>query len=90
MFLNAGKKTRELSLDLHSVHLYSPRMTHRPITPAALRRLIQEWNTGEGFEAALIAFAAAMPVSQRTVYYWLSGKRKIRPVIAARIRSIRP
>lgn len=65
-------------------------MTHRPITPTALRRRIRQWDTGQGFEAALQAFAAAMPVASRTVYYWLSGKRKIRPVIAARIRSLKP
>jgi hypothetical protein len=65
-------------------------MTHRPITPAGLRRRIQKWDTGQGFEAALKAFAAAMPVAPRTVYYWLSGKRKIRPVISERIRSIQP
>lgn len=67
-----------------------PAMKHRPITPPALRRRIQKWDTGQGFEAALIAFAAKMPVSPRAVYYWLSGKRKIRPVIAARIRSLKP
>jgi hypothetical protein len=33
--------------------------------------------------------ARALPVSTRTIRYWLSGKRKIRPVIAARIRSLR-
>jgi plasmid maintenance system antidote protein VapI len=32
--------------------------------------------------------ARALPVSNRTVRYWVSGKRAIRPVIAARIRSL--
>jgi hypothetical protein len=77
-------------LDLHFVHLYAPHMTHRPITPDALRRRIRKWDAGQGFEAALEAFAAAMPVSPRTVYYWLSGERTIRPVIAERIRSVKP
>jgi hypothetical protein len=33
--------------------------------------------------------ARALPIkSTRTIRYWLSGKRKIRPVIAARIREL--
>jgi len=33
--------------------------------------------------------ARALPVSPRTVRYWLAGKRAIRPVIAERIKSLR-
>jgi hypothetical protein len=36
------------------------------------------------------AFAAMLPVDVRTVRYWLSGERKMRPVIAARIRALPP
>ena len=32
--------------------------------------------------------ARALPVSTRTVRYWLTGKRAIRPVIAERIRQL--
>lgn len=32
--------------------------------------------------------ARALPVSPRTVRAWLSGKRKLRPVIAERIRQL--
>jgi hypothetical protein len=32
--------------------------------------------------------ARALPVSTRTVRYWLSGERAIRPVIAERIRGL--
>lgn len=33
--------------------------------------------------------ARALPVSPRTVRYWLSGERAIREVIARRIRDLR-
>jgi hypothetical protein len=36
------------------------------------------------------AFAGAVPVSTRTVFYWLAKRRKIRPAMAARIRSLQP
>jgi hypothetical protein len=32
--------------------------------------------------------AEILPVSTRTIRYWLSGDRKMRPVIAERIRSL--
>lgn len=32
--------------------------------------------------------ARVLPVSTRTIRYWLSGKRKIRPIIAERIKSL--
>lgn len=34
------------------------------------------------------AFAAMLPVDPRSVRYWLSGERQMRPVIAQRIRSL--
>jgi DNA-binding transcriptional regulator YiaG len=54
------------------------------MTPAELRRIGEElygplWQT---------KLARALPVSPRTVRYWLSGKRRIRPVIAERIRGL--
>jgi hypothetical protein len=33
-------------------------------------------------------FAAKLKVSQRIVQYWLAGKRRLRPVIADRIRDL--
>jgi hypothetical protein len=36
------------------------------------------------------AFASAVPVSTRTVFYWLSGVRNMRPAMAERIRSLQP
>jgi hypothetical protein len=56
------------------------------MTPAELRDIGEELY-GPLWQSKL---ARAMPVSTRTIRYWLSGKRKIRPVIAARIRSLRP
>ncbi|AMV24062.1 hypothetical protein VT84_06675 [Gemmata sp. SH-PL17] len=54
------------------------------MTPAELRTFGEqlygtEWQT---------PLARALPVSTRTVSYWLSGDRKIREVIARRIRSL--
>lgn len=54
------------------------------MTPAELRshgeRLYgPRWQT---------SLARALPVNPRTVRAWLSGKRKMRPVIAERIRAI--
>jgi hypothetical protein len=54
------------------------------MTPAELRSL-GEIMFGPRWQTPL---ARALPVSSRTVRYWLSGKRAIRPVIAARIRQI--
>lgn len=34
------------------------------------------------------ALARALPVNPRTVRAWLSGKRKMRPVIAERIKAM--
>jgi plasmid maintenance system antidote protein VapI len=54
------------------------------MTPAELTA-IGEALYGERWKAKL---ARALPVSIRTVRYWVAGKRAIRPVIAARIRSL--
>ncbi len=52
------------------------------MTPTELRR-IGELLHGPHWQTKL---ARALPVSTRTIRYWLSGKRAIRPVIAERIR----
>ncbi|AMV24228.1 hypothetical protein VT84_07515 [Gemmata sp. SH-PL17] len=54
------------------------------MTPAELRACGEhlygtEWQT---------PLARALPVSTRTIRYWLSGERTIREVIARRIRSL--
>ncbi|MFO0847813.1 MAG: adhesin [Gemmataceae bacterium] len=52
--------------------------------PTELRK-IGEHTYGPRWQTKL---ARALPVSTRTVRYWLSGKRKIRPVIAERVRDL--
>lgn len=54
------------------------------MTPADLRSL-GERVYGPRWQTKL---ARALPVSTRSIRYWLSGKRKIRPVIAERIRGL--
>lgn len=54
------------------------------MTPAELR-IMGERLYGPRWQTKL---ARALPVSPRTVRYWLAGKRTIRPVIAERIRSL--
>jgi plasmid maintenance system antidote protein VapI len=54
------------------------------MTPAELRE-IGERLYGPRWQTML---ARALPVSPRSVRYWLSGKRPIRPAIAGRIRSL--
>jgi hypothetical protein len=54
------------------------------MTPAELRS-IGERLYGPRWQTKL---ARALPVSPRTIRYWLSGKRRIRPVIAERIRGL--
>jgi hypothetical protein len=56
------------------------------MTPAELRK-IGEALYGPRWQTPL---SRALPVSTRTIRYWLTGKRAIRPVIAARIRSLTP
>jgi hypothetical protein len=54
------------------------------MTPGELRK-IGEFLYGPCWQTPL---ARALPVSTRTIRYWLSGKRKIRPVVAERIRGL--
>lgn len=54
------------------------------MTPAELRD-IGERLYGPRWQTKL---ARALPMSPRTVRYWLSGKRRLRPVIAERIRGL--
>jgi hypothetical protein len=63
---------------------FESRPDHQSMTPAELRthgeRLFgSRWQT---------KLARALPVTPRSVRHWLSGKHPIRPVIAARIRSL--
>jgi transcriptional regulator with XRE-family HTH domain len=53
------------------------------MTPAELREIMnrQGWTQGD--------LARLLPMkSTRTVRYWLSGERQIRPLVAERIRSL--
>lgn len=54
------------------------------MTPAELRK-IGEDLFGPRWQFEL---ARALPVSTRAIRYWLSGDRRIRPVIAERIKSL--
>ncbi len=54
------------------------------MTPDQIRE-IGESLYGPRWQAKL---ARALTVSTRTVRYWLSGKRKIRPLVAERIRAM--
>ena len=62
---------------------------HRPLTTAELNRIITQWDDGSGVTAAVQAFAQAVPVAERTVWYWIGG-RKIHPAMAERVRSLQP
>jgi hypothetical protein len=55
------------------------------MTPAELRT-IGERLYGERWQSKM---GKALPVSTRTIRYWLSGKREIREVIARRIKSLK-
>lgn len=54
------------------------------MTPVELRE-IGERLYGPKWQARM---ARALPVSPRTIRYWLAEERAIRPVIAARIRGL--
>lgn len=54
------------------------------MTPVELRK-IGEKLFGPRWQTPL---ARALPVTTRSIRHWLSGKRKIRPLVAARIRSL--
>jgi hypothetical protein len=64
-------------------------MKHTHLTTAELHRIIARWDDGGGMTAAVQAFALAVPVAERTVWYWISG-RKIHLAMAERIRSLQP
>ena len=55
----------------------------KPISRRELRAIVIRHGGAE-------AFAALLPVDVRTVRYWLSGDRIMRPVIAERIRALPP
>jgi transcriptional regulator with XRE-family HTH domain len=53
------------------------------MTPSELREIMEQqgWTQGE--------MARLLPLkTTRTIRYWLSGKREIRPLVAARIRDL--
>lgn len=56
----------------------------RAMTPAELREKGEELF-GKRWQTKL---AKALPVSDRSIRHWLSGKHKISPVIEARINSL--
>jgi hypothetical protein len=60
----------------------------KPFLTAELQRVIARWDDGGGVTAAVQAFAHDLPVAERTVWYWLSGERQIRPLVAERIKGL--
>lgn len=61
-------------------------MKQNPVTTNELQQLTRGDNGG-GVTAAVQAFAQAVPVAERTVWYWLGG-RKIHPAFEGRIRQL--
>jgi hypothetical protein len=61
----------------------------KPLTTAELQKIIARWDDGSGVTGAVQAFALAVPVAERTVWYWIAG-RKIHQAMAERIRSLKP
>src|SRR5262249_6538648 len=61
----------------------------KPLTTAELQKIIHRWDNGQGVTVAVQAFAQAVPVAERTVWYWLGG-RTIHPALGERIRSLKP
>src|SRR5258708_6158180 len=57
---------------------------HAEMTPTELRRVGKRLYGEDWIEP----MAKVLPVTTRTIRYWLSGERKIRPVIAERILSL--
>jgi len=53
------------------------------MTPTELRKIMQEQDWTQDDLARLLPLKTT-----RTVRYWLSGKRAIRPLVAERIRAI--
>jgi hypothetical protein len=64
-------------------------MIGKPLSSVELNRIIERWDDGGGVTAAVQAFAQAMPVTERTVWYWLGG-RTIHAAFVERIRSLKP
>jgi hypothetical protein len=60
----------------------------QPITAAELQRIIAQWDDGRGVTAAVQGFVQIVPVAERTVWYWIAG-RKIHRAMAERIRSLK-
>jgi hypothetical protein len=54
------------------------------VTPDELRA-VGEALYGKYWQTPM---AEALPCETRTIRHWLSGKRKIRPMVEARIRSL--
>jgi hypothetical protein len=61
----------------------------KPLTTAELQKIIARWDDGRGVTAAVRAFAQAVPVAERTVWFWLPG-RQVHPAFVERIRSLQP
>jgi hypothetical protein len=59
------------------------------LTTAELQKIIARWDDGRGVTIAVQAFAQAVPVAERTVWYWIGG-RQIHPAFVERIRSLKP
>jgi hypothetical protein len=53
------------------------------MTPKQLSKL--GMKLGDGWQSKL---SRLMPCNVRTIRYWLSGNRKIRPMVAARIKEV--
>ena len=60
-----------------------------PLTTAQLQKIVARWDDGSSVTAAVQAFAKAVPVVERTVWYWIGG-RKIHRAFVKHIRSLQP
>jgi len=58
----------------------------KEMTTVELQRIIARWDDGVGVTGAVQAFAQDVPVAERTVWFWLAGRR-IHQAMAERIRS---
>jgi hypothetical protein len=61
----------------------------KPLSTAELQIIITRWDDGAGVTEAVKAFAQDVPVAERTVRYWIAGRR-IHQAMAERIRSVKP
>jgi hypothetical protein len=62
-------------------------MSAKSLTHRQLRRIIEQFDTGTGFDNALYNFAQ-IGRHRRTVQRWLAGEYEIDPPMAAFIRSL--